>query len=89
MEAPYSNCSWKCINGDTVDEYDLDDVRKYAETCKGIIKEINPSIKRCLQNGEKILAVKLYYHRHPGITLNESKEIIDKMIADMKNNGKR
>ena len=28
------------INGDIVDEYDLDNVRKYASTCKGIVKEI-------------------------------------------------
>ena len=72
------------INGDTVDEYNLDEVRKYASTCKGIVKEINPSIKVCLQNGDKITAVKLYYYRHPGITLKDAKNVIDDMESKMK-----
>ena len=72
------------INGDTVDGYNLDDVRKYASTCKGVVKEINPSIKVCLQNGDKITAVKLYYYRHPGIALKDAKNIIDDMEAKMK-----
>ena len=72
------------INGDTVDEYSLDDVRKYASACNGIVKEINPSIKVCLQNGDKITAVKLYYYRHPGIGLKDAKNIIDDMEAKMK-----
>lgn len=72
------------INGDCVDAFNLDDVRKYAETCKGIVKEINPSIKVCLQNGEKVAAVKLYYYRHPGIGLKEAKNAIDEMESKMK-----
>ena len=72
------------INGDTVDGYNLDDVRKYASTCKGIVKEINPSIKVCLQNGDKITAVKLYYYRHHGITLKDAKNVIDEMDEKMK-----
>ena len=72
------------INGDIVDEYDLDNVRKYASTCKGIVKEINPSIKVCLRNGDKITAVKLYYYRHPGITLKDAKNVIDDMEEKMR-----
>ena len=72
------------INGDTVDEYNLEEVRKYANTCKGVIKEINPSIKVCLQNVDKITAVKLYYYRHPGIGLKDAKNIIDDMESKMK-----
>lgn len=72
------------INGDTIDEYNLDDVRKYASTCKGIVKEINPSIKVCLQNGEKMTAVKLYYYRHPEITLKDAKNVIDDMESKMR-----
>ena len=72
------------INGDIVDEYNLDDVRKYASTCKGVIKEINPSIKVCLQNGDKITAVKLYYYRHHGIALKDAKNIIDDMEAKIR-----
>ena len=72
------------VNGDIVDEYNFDEVRKYARTCNGIVKEINPSIKVCLQNGDKITAVKLYYYRHPGITLKDAKNVIDDMEAKMK-----
>ena len=72
------------INGDTVDGYNFDDVRKYAATCKGIIKEINPSIKVCLRNGDRVTAIKLYYLRHPGIGLKEAKDAVDMIEARMK-----
>ena len=71
------------INGDNVVEYDLNDVRKYARTCKGIVKEINPSIKICLQNGDRSTAIKLYYLRHPGITLKDAQKIINEMEDKM------
>ena len=71
------------INGDNVVEYDLNDVRKYAKTCKGIVKEINPSIKICLQNGDRSTAIKLYYLRHPGITLKDAQKIINEMEDKM------
>lgn len=72
------------INGDYIDNNNFEEVRKYAGTCKGIVREINPSIKKCLQNGEKVTAVKLYYTRHPGIGLKEAKEAVDIMEAKMK-----
>jgi hypothetical protein len=72
------------INGDTVDECNFDDVRKYAVTCKGIIKEINPSIKVCLRNGDRVTAIKLYYLRHPGIALKDARNAIDMIEAKMK-----
>ena len=72
------------INGDIVDEYDFDNVRKYASTCKGIVKEINPSIKVCLQNGDRVTAIKLYYYRHPGIGLKDAQNAINDMEAKMR-----
>ncbi len=72
------------INGDAVDKCNFDDIRKYAATCKGVIKEINPSIKVCLENGDRITAIKLYYIRHPGIGLKEAKDAIDMIEAKMK-----
>lgn len=71
------------INGDTVDAYNLDDVRKYARTCKGIVKEINPSIKVCLQNGDRSTAIKLYYRRHHGITIKDAQKVINEMEEKM------
>lgn len=71
------------INGDTVDAYNLDDVRKYASTCKGIVKEINPSIKVCLQNGDRSTAIKLYYRRHPEITIKDAQKVINEMEEKM------
>ncbi len=49
------------------------------------MKEINPSIKRCLQNGKKLIAIKVYYARHPEIGLKEAMEAIGVMEAKMKN----
>lgn len=72
------------VNGHYIDMDNIDDIRKYAKACNGIVKEINPSIKVCLQNGEKVLAIKLYYNRHPGISLLEAKTAIDKMEEKMK-----
>ena len=74
------------INGDAIDEYNVDDIRKYAATCRGIIKEINPSIKVCLQNGDRITAIKLYYFRHPGIALKDARNAINEMEDKMKMN---
>ena len=74
------------INGDTIDEYNVDDVRKYAATCKGIIKEINPSIKVCLRNGDRVTAIKLYYLRHLGIALTDARNAINEMEEKMKLN---
>ena len=89
------NIYFTTINGTLVNNYDIakaaiinennfDEVRRYASTCRGIIKEIRPSIKKCLQNGEKVTAIKLYYIRHPGIGLKEVKEAVDIMEAKMK-----
>lgn len=72
------------IIGDTIDENNFDEVRRYASICQGIVKEIRPSIKRCLQNGDKVTAIKLYYNRHPGIGLKEAKEAVDIMEVKMK-----
>ena len=72
------------INGDFIDNNNFDEIRKYASTCKGIVKEIKPSIRKCLQNGEKVTAIKLYYTRHPGIGLKEAKETVEIMEAKMK-----
>ena len=74
------------INGDTVGECNFDDVRKYAATCKGIIKEINPSIKVCLRNGDRVTAIKLYYLRHPGIGLKEAKDAVDLIETKLNEN---
>lgn len=33
------------INGDYIDDNNFEEVRKYASNCKGIVREIKPSIK--------------------------------------------
>lgn len=71
------------INGIHIKHDDLETIRKFAASCKGILKEVNPSIKICLKNGEKVKAVKIYYDRHPGISLKEAKSIIDDMEKNM------
>ena len=72
------------VNGDCVDEDNLDEVREYTKKCRGITKEVNPSIKMCLRNHEKVKAVMIYRDRHPGIGLKEAKDAIDMIEAKMK-----
>lgn len=63
---------------------DLDSVRDFAKTCKGITREIkNPSVKKLIENGHKIKAVKIYYEKHPEISFKESKEIVDSIEENM------
>ena len=72
------------VNGDYVDEDNLDEVREYTKKCRGITKEVNPSIKMCLRNHEKVKAIMIYHDRHPGIGLKEAKDAIDMIEAKMK-----
>ena len=72
------------VNGDSVDEDNLDEVREYTKKCKGITKEVNPSIKMCLRNHEKIKAIRIYYDRHPGISLVEAKDAVELIEARMR-----
>lgn len=72
------------INGEYINSEDLDAIRAYATTCKGIQKEVNPSIKICLKNGEKVRAIMIYRDRHPGVGLKEAKDVIDEMEEKMR-----
>ena len=72
------------VNGDYVDEDNLDEVREYTKKCRGITKEVNPSIKMCLRNHEKVKAVMIYRDRHHGIALKDAKDAIDMIGAKMK-----
>lgn len=72
------------VDGIYIDEDNFDEVREYAKSCKGISKEVNPSIKVCLKNNDKIKAIMIYRDRHPGVKLVEAKNIIDDMEEKMK-----
>ena len=76
----------KVVDGNDIDYNDLEAVREYAKTCKGIKGEVkHPSVKWLLEHGQKAMAVKIYYRRHPELGLMGSKEIIDKMAEEIKN----
>lgn len=72
------------VNGDYVDEDNIDEVREYVKRCKGITKEVNPSIKMCLRNREKAKAIRIYYDRHPELSLLDAKEAVELIEAKMK-----
>lgn len=72
------------VNGVSIEANDLDAIREFAMSCKGILKEVNPSIKVCLKNGDKVKAVMIYRDRHPGMSLQKAKSIIDDMERKMK-----
>lgn len=71
------------VNGMSIKADDLDVIREFAVSCKGILKEVNPSVKVCLKNGDKVKAVMIYRDRHPGMSLMEAKSIIDDMEKKM------
>lgn len=72
------------VEGKHVDYSDLNAIREYANSCVGIRKEIIPSVKMCLKNGEKVKAIMIYRDRHPGMGLREAKEVIDSMEEKMR-----
>ena len=72
------------VDNKYIDSDDLDAIREYAKNCKGIKKEVkNPSIRVCLENGEKVKAIRLYYDRHPEVGLVGAKDAINKMEAKL------
>lgn len=76
----------KVVGGNEIDYNDLESVREYAKTCKGIKGEVkHPSIRFLLEHGQKVKAVQIYHRKHPELGLKESKEIIDKMAERIKN----
>ena len=76
----------KIVDGKEIDYNDLEAVREYANTCKGIEGEVkHPSIRFLLEHGQKVKAVQIYYRRHPELGLKGSKEVIDKMAEEIKN----
>lgn len=72
------------VNGKEIGGNELEQVRKYAKSCKGIKKEIkNPSIKYLLAHGDKYTAIKIYYRRHPEKTLKEARDVIEEILRKM------
>ena len=69
----------KVVSNVDIDAKDFKSIRMFAQCCKGIIKEINPSIKHLVKNGNKVKAVMLHHRRHPEISLRDCKEIMDKI----------
>ena len=64
---------------------DLDAVREFASTCKGIKKEIEyPSVKYLLKRGAKWQAIQVYHERHPEISISKCREIIDSILEKSK-----
>lgn len=71
------------VDNVVLDATDFENIRKYARGCKGIKREVKPSIKVCLQNGEDVKAVMIYRDRHPGMSLMEARAAIYEMKAKM------
>lgn len=72
------------VNGKEIGGNELEQVRKYAKSCKGIKKEIkNPSIKYLLAHGDKYTAIKIYYRRHPEKTHKEARDVIEEILKNM------
>lgn len=74
------------VNGISIAPDNFVAVRKYAlrPSTGGIITEIeNPTVEICLRHGAKVKAVRLYYDQHPGVSMVESKRIVDEMAKSI------
>lgn len=73
------------VDGEHINAENKDEVRTYATLCKGIAKEVkNPSVKYCLKNGNKVMAIRLYYEKHKDLGLVKCRDIVNEMEEKLK-----
>lgn len=66
--------------GERISIDDVDSIKKFAETCKGVGDEIeNPSVNYLLKRGFKTQAIKVYRDRHPDLSMKAVFGAINKM----------
>jgi hypothetical protein len=76
-------------DGEYITSNDYDRLREYAETCKGIIKEIeNPSVEHLLRCGYRSSAINVYKDKHPELSYMAVRNAIDRIEYKMKNRKK-
>lgn len=76
-------------DGELIASNDYDRLREYAETCKGIIKEIeNPSVEHLLRCGYRASAINVYKDKHPELSYMAVRNAIDRIEYKMKNREK-
>lgn len=72
------------VSGYDVDGGNLEFIRSYAKSCKGIKREIkHPSVKYLLTHGDKVRAIQIYYRCHPEKTLKEARDVIEEILRKM------
>jgi len=68
------------VEGKALDAEDLDSVREYAKSCKGIKGEIkNPSVETFVRCGEYVKAVQYLSRTNPEIDVKEAKALVDEI----------
>ena len=71
-------------DGEPIMSNDYYRVRKYAETCKGIVKEIkNPSVEYLLRRGYRASAIGVYRDKHPELSFVAVKKAINRIEEKM------
>lgn len=65
---------------------DFVEIRKFANQCEGICKEINPSVKYLVKNGRKAMATMVYHRKHLDISLADCKKVIDDIEKSLNKN---
>lgn len=74
------------VNGINIAPDNFVVVRKYAlhPLIGGIVTEVeNPTVEMFLRHGAKVKAVRLYYDQHPGVSMVESKRIVNEMAKSI------
>ena len=73
----------RIVHDVNIDAENFVEVRHFARQCEGICQEINPSVKHLIKNGRKYKALMVYHRKHPEISLNDCKKIMDEIEENL------
>lgn len=64
--------------------YTKEEVRKFAKSCKGIVRELkHPSVTKLIQYGFKATAVYVYYKENPNVSLVDARKHVERLSIYM------
>ena len=70
------------INGD-------DNVESYALTCKGILRECEPTVDDLVRAGQRNKAIMLYRRQHSGSSVSDAMNFVDELTEQLIRNSNR
>lgn len=74
---------------DGIDIKGDDNVESYALTCKGILRECEPTVDDLIKSGQRAKAVILYRSQHSGVSFLDAKNFVDELTEKLIRNSNR